>query len=192
MKKSILILCTVFAIFMLTPTASSVAQERSSSLGTGLPTDNDRYEREDLTPTPTKKPSTDYDFVDEDEEDSVDEEVVGDTATSTDESTEKPSTNTANTTNSQDEPATDEQHKTTEEAEKDRTTNSSAYAADSTAKAQTTNESTNLKELPQTGVQTNYFTLIGIIFIVLAIALLLFFALKKRREQEAVRKRTRR
>lgn len=183
MKKMILFYCAVLSIFILVPTASHAAEERSTSLGTGLPTSNEVYQREDLTPTPTKEPSTDYDFIDDDE----DEELMEDDALSNDDNSEE------TTSNNSDDSIDDEVNSAVkpQEASSKKTT---GITTDTTASAKQTTTNTevaqnNLDVLPQTGVQNNYLGLIGGLFIGIAVLLLLFFILRKRKEKEIERRR---
>lgn len=155
MKLLTLITTCVFMLFMYSPTSSHAEKknvERSTSLGTGLPISKERYERKQLTPKPTKKPTTDYEIVDDGDESS-------DETLATNSSTQNQNNNVGN-----------------EQTTPSKTQNDIAAP---TTKINKTNEQA-LNSLPQTGVQKNYPAIIGTVIVILAI--LLFFIFRKKRK----------
>lgn len=176
MKFLLRITSCFLLIFTLLPAASmaeSGNSTRSTSLGTGLPTSEEKYERPILTPEPTKPPTTEYEFVEDEEETSddslleddysededftMDEEdtTIGDDSTSVNDNT--------STSNTDDSPAT--------------STNSNATNSDSNNSIDIAQQ--EMTELPATGVTNNYWGLLGTIIIIVAV--LIFFLFRKKK-----------
>lgn len=180
----------VFTTFLLTafislPTASTAETNdttRSTSLGTGLPTSDDKYERPELTPEPTKPPTTDYEFVeDEDDsseealldedyafdedylEDEYSEDMLMDEEEMTTDEDSAPQNGDTSTSNSDEEPVVSTD------------TNTTPTNPDS----ETEIAQAEMTELPPTGVTNNYWGLIGTIGIIIAV--LIFFLLRKKK-----------
>lgn len=164
------------SVFSIQALAEKKEVERSTSLGTGLPTTNERYERKSLTPKPTKPPTTSYDFIEEEDEDKkVDATEEGDTMDKS---------NTTSKTDTVYEKYTGTDHFQSEKTDKKST--SQIEIASTTTDTKTTKQtpivhSTEqaLDILPQTGVQKNYWGIIGTAIIILGILLVLFFMRKK-------------
>lgn len=158
--------------------AKEKESERSTSLGTGLPTTQEKsYKRESLTPKPTKPPTTSSDFVEEE----VDEN--DESASTDDENNDNTINKDTDTTRETNE--TDEQHTGTDYFQsKQKTENAAkdeATVTNATAKNQATEQA--LTTLPQTGIQKNYWGFIGLTIILLG-GLVLFFFLRKQPRQK--------
>lgn len=152
--------------------------ERSTSLGTGLPTTNERYKREELIPKPTKKEATNYDFVEE-EEDSP--EVDTDMTNSNDELATSTDTNNSSSTGEDYSKHTGTDYFQSNSDSDEKKNNKTAHSKTTNSPQANANESaqSELNTLPQTGTEENNWPLYGGIILVLGIIILIYISRRR-------------
>lgn len=147
--------------------------ERSTSLGTGLPTTAERYKRPELTPKPTKKENTNYDFVDDENNTNNNNQKKADSNRTI--SNDKQAKNISTTKK----PSSRKQSSVYTGTDQFQS-NYASTTSNSDKLLATDSAQTDITTLPQTGIEKNYWAIFGILILIVAIFLLYYFIRKKK------------